>query len=887
MRLKMSLLENANLAFRQKKYAEAIDLYEKAIAGNSAMNGIIEFNLSLARKYAGHFSENYKKLNDNSSIASKIEAEFDLENISLEQGMKIVDESGFFDKQWYLNEYLDVARNPKINPLSHFLRNGRKEKRNPSKKFDTSFYLESYSSFIPDGVNPLIHFLMVGRNQGFLPHAQKDEISTWWYKGLGENSSNINFYSAIKRMSKNNSPVAIIVPVFNALKELKACINSVLDNTNNNYRLILINDCSSDAEVASFLNSLVGIGNIEIYHNEENKGFTFTVNKGIRIAGSSDVVLLNSDTCVTPNWLTNLKLAAYSQDKSATATPFSNNAGAYSAPILGKENIIPSGYSLNNWARAITQKSKRIYAEAPTGHGFCMYIRRDCIDEIGGLDEKAFPKGYGEENDFCMRAISKGWKNIVADSVYIYHVRSASFGAAKAELLKKGRAVVDQRYPNYTSAVREFLKQNDLNKARENISDIEACLSRESVKIKPRVLYILATKTGGTPQTNQDLMQAVGSSFETFVLYSNAKKVDLFYFENGVYHELDSKILKKSINVFPHRSEEYDEIVSQWMVQYAIELVHIRHMAWHSHGLVDMAKLLGLPIVFSFHDFYTVCPTVKLLDGDLKYCGGKCTETDNKCSYDLWKGSDLPLLKNSAIHEWKKFNEILLRKCDSFVTTSDYAKGVVTENYPFLKKSVFPVIPHGRDFVSYKTPRKNISKNEKLKILFPGNITKAKGGEIIEELALKANELNLEIHILGKVSPAINTENCVVHGEYLRNDFLKKVEEIDPQIGGVFSIWPETHCHTLTELWAAGIPVIGFGIGAVAERIQKTGAGWIISNFKCSDVEDCIRLLRVDPQSYSAAASAVFSWQKNEALLESCLAMAEKYKEIYKKYLNF
>lgn len=881
----MSLLENANLAFRQKKYAEAIDLYEKAIAGNSAMNGIIEFNLSLARKYAGHFSENYKKLNDNSSIASKIEAEFDLGNISLEQGMKIVDESGFFDKQWYLNEYLDVARNPKINPLSHFLRNGRKEKRNPSKKFDTSFYLESYSSFIPDGVNPLIHFLMVGRNQGFLPHAQKDEISTWWYKGLGENSSNINFYSAIKRMSKNNSPVAIIVPVFNALKELKACINSVLDNTNNNYRLILINDCSSDAEVASFLNSLVGIGNIEIYHNEENKGFTFTVNKGIRIAGSSDVVLLNSDTCVTPNWLTNLKLAAYSQDKSATATPFSNNAGVYSAPILGKENIIPIGYSLNNWARAITQKSKRIYAEAPTGHGFCMYIRRDCIDEIGGLDEKAFPKGYGEENDFCMRAISKGWKNIVADSVYIYHVRSASFGAAKAELLKKGRAVVDQRYPNYTSAVREFLKQNDLNKARENISEIETCLSRESVKIKPRVLYILATKTGGTPQTNQDLMQAVGSSFETFVLYSNAKKVDLFYFENGVYHELDSKILKKSINVFPHRSEEYDEIVSQWMVQYAIELVHIRHMAWHSHGLVDMAKSLGLPVIFSLHDFYTVCPTVKLLDGDKKYCGGECTQTEKSCSYDLWKGSDLPLLKNAAIYEWKNINEIILRKCDVLITTSQYAKDVIVKNYPFLSKEIFQVIPHGRNFPKYGICKRKISKEEKLRILIPGNITAAKGGKLIEELAIRVDKLNIEIHILGKVSSNVDTSNCILHGEYNRNDFVDKVEKINPHVGGVFSIWPETHCHTLTELWAAGVPVMGFDIGAVGERLRKTGAGWLISEFSSKAIEASIEMIRNDELFYSKALNAVSQWQHNDSVKENCAAMAKEYLSIYNRFI--
>jgi glycosyltransferase involved in cell wall biosynthesis len=485
-----------------------------------------------------------------------------------------------------------------------------------------------------------------------------------------------------------------------------------------------------------------------------------------------------------------------------------------------------------------------------------------------------------------MRAISKGWKNIVDESTYIYHVRSASFGAAKTELLKKGRAVIDQRYPNYTSAIRDFLKQEDMNFVRNNILETESILRKQEIKIKPRALYVLATKTGGTPQTNQDLMQAIGSDFETFVLYSNAKKVDLLYFNNGVYQEVDSRLLSESIEVFPHRSEEYDEVVSQWLIDYSIELVHIRHIAWHSHGLVDVAKSLGLPVVFSFHDFYTVCPTVKLLDGDQKYCGGRCTKSEKSCSYDLWKGDGVPVLRNSAIHDWKTINEITLKKCDAFVTTSQYAKDVIIENYPFLNKKIFSVVPHGRDFSSYGSPKKSIAKNEKIRVLIPGNITQAKGGKIIGELAARSKDLNVEIHILGKVASNVNTKNCVLHGEYSRDNFVSKVENINPHIGGIFSIWPETHCHTLTELWAGGVPVIGFDIGAVGERINSTGAGWLIKEFSSKAVELCIESIRNDNYSYDNAVKSVASWQKKNSLLESCEAMSEEYLGIYKKFLN-
>lgn len=44
--------------------------------------------------------------------------------------------------------------------------------------------------------------------------------------------------------------------------------------------------------------------------------------------------------------------------------------------------------------------------EMPTGVGFCMGINWDVWKNIGSFDEDRFGKGYGEENDWCMRAIS-------------------------------------------------------------------------------------------------------------------------------------------------------------------------------------------------------------------------------------------------------------------------------------------------------------------------------------------------------------------------------------------------------------------------------------------------------------------------------------------------
>ncbi len=92
----------------------------------------------------------------------------------------------------------------------------------------------------------------------------------------------------------------MIIPVFNAVKEVELCIKSVLRHTRRKYRLIIINDASTDEKIAPLLNRFRGVATIEVYENALNMGFTATINRGLGLAGRADVVLLNSDTVVTP-----------------------------------------------------------------------------------------------------------------------------------------------------------------------------------------------------------------------------------------------------------------------------------------------------------------------------------------------------------------------------------------------------------------------------------------------------------------------------------------------------------------------------------------------------------------------------------------------------------
>ena len=265
--------------------------------------------------------------------------------------------------------------------------------------------------------------------------------------------------------------------------------------------------------------------------NKSNLGFVKTANRGLE-ESEGDVVLLNSDVQVVPGWLRRLALAARSNPRAATVTPLSDNAGAFSAPEPGARASIPPSLSGDEIGRLVAQRSQRRYPQTPTGNGFCMYIRREALDECGLFDQEAFPRGYGEENDFCMRALRAGWTHIVDDASYVFHERSSSFGDERKQLAENGREVIDERYPEYTQLVRDFLASEDMTVAvytvRSAFQEVEY-----GQTVRPRLLTVIHGGGGGTPATNLDLMQALSDRYDSFQLSCDARRLTLRRLRNG------------------------------------------------------------------------------------------------------------------------------------------------------------------------------------------------------------------------------------------------------------------------------------------------------------------------------------------------------------------
>lgn len=259
----------------------------------------------------------------------------------------------------------------------------------------------------------------------------------------------------------NRTPLVsttIVIPVYNAATEVVQCLESLyLHTVFHNTKVIIINDGSSDPNIKAIVDSYSDRPNTSVYHNDVNIGYTKTVNRGISLADDeSDIILLNSDTRLTPFWLEGLRATAYTAADIGTVTAMSDNAGAFSFPLMNQANPVPSYLTESEYASLVIAKTFDCEpVEVPTGSGFCFYIKRRLINHIGTFDEVLFPRGYGEENDFCMRAINAGFKNLITPWSYVYHARTASFKGEKEKLVEEGVSKVITKFPHYPAEVKK------------------------------------------------------------------------------------------------------------------------------------------------------------------------------------------------------------------------------------------------------------------------------------------------------------------------------------------------------------------------------------------------------------------------------------------------
>ena len=234
--------------------------------------------------------------------------------------------------------------------------------------------------------------------------------------------------------------VSIVIPSYESLNDIRECVESILQVGAGKKLEIVVVDNASSGPVVEYLSGLKDEGKIKLILNHVNYGFTYAVNQGIEIAESgNDIVILNNDAVVTPGAIGNMQEAAYKLPECGLVVPQQvlpggsmniNQHVPYANPH--KECDVNTSGLFKNIIKVPLFHDGRVL-ELNFAPFFCAYIRRDVLDNSGGLDAE-FGRHYRSDRIFCsyIRHIMKLKIYHVSDAL-VYHKEQQSTKVLKKE----------------------------------------------------------------------------------------------------------------------------------------------------------------------------------------------------------------------------------------------------------------------------------------------------------------------------------------------------------------------------------------------------------------------------------------------------------------------
>jgi GT2 family glycosyltransferase len=625
------------------------------------------------------------------------------------------------------------------------------------------------------------------------------------------------------------APIDIVVPVYNAVTDLRRCIDSVLARTSGDYRLLLIDDASPDPAIQAYFAELEArrLPQLTLLANATNLGFTLTANRGIGSArADADVVLLNSDTVVTRGWLDKLARCAWSDPAIGTITPFSNNAEICSLPRFCADNPWPTTLDAEPMARALELAAAPTYPDLPTGVGFCFYIRRALLDAIGSFDP-AFGRGYGEENDFCLRAAAAGFRNVLCDDAFVLHSGNSSFGDQRAALSRRNTVLLLARHPGYGGLVRDYIAADPLRALRE----LALAHYRRLATSLPGALHVIHGHGGGTEYQVRTLITPSAGIFRHSLLIAVG---DEWQLEEPVDGETCSYRFSRA------PGESWSDFLGGLCVRFGIDLIHLHNISGCRDGLMSAVSAVGIPYGYTVHDLNFACPTITFLNPEQTYCGAVTDAAT--CRACL---AAQPELARVDIESWRAKHRALLAGAAFVIAPSTWAATMLRRYFP---EHEVTVIPHGSasgtsrsDAV--RTPLAMPDDGRPV-VAVLGAIGPDKGARRLERLVelTRAQGLRLRWVLIGYLDrgrePWQSPDGVfTMHGPYDSLALPELFEQYRVRLVVYPSAGPETFSFTLSEAWAAARPAIVPPIGALADRVAASGGGWVLSEeeWRCEE----------------------------------------------------
>lgn len=336
----------------------------------------------------------------------------------------------------------------------------------------------------------------------------------------------------------------------------------------------------------------------------------------------------------------------------------------------------------------------------------------------------------------------------------------------------------------------------------------------------------------------------------------------------------------------PYYHPEIERLFADYLEEVRPDVVHFQHLAGASYRLPDIVRRAGIPVVFTLHDYWYVCPRFHLLNREGAICAGPDKgETCRECLRWVpmnyvpapvrrlvdrlpptaravvgqlwWQVRKIRHAHAAQPHIEKRFERLLgcLVEADALVAVSHFARDLYIANG--VPPDKITVIPNGFS----PRPAPPAPKQDPvppLRVGFLGSVMPHKGVHVLVQAVkgLPAQLVSLRVHgtvgdrlyarRLAKIAPPDRRSQVQLCGGYEPSQLPEVLAGLD--VVAIPSMWHETFNLVLREAWWSGATVVASRVGAITEAVRHEENGLLVPPGDVGALRAALRRLAEDPE---------------------------------------
>jgi glycosyltransferase involved in cell wall biosynthesis len=335
---------------------------------------------------------------------------------------------------------------------------------------------------------------------------------------------------------------------------------------------------------------------------------------------------------------------------------------------------------------------------------------------------------------------------------------------------------------------------------------------------------------GGIERYQQWIVERLGSEYR-FLFYAPERIRGVTTTKTGLYDASGRMLRTYALSSRPDNGtwsdREREHAFAKMLCEVRPSAIHFQQLLDHTLSLPVVSRAMGIPSLFTLHDFFAICSRFNLLGFQGRYCGihdGDATSCDiclNACQGQR-AGTQSTRLARSLL---------ALKAMDCIHVAHEGSLGAVKALFggvPAERLEVFPMpVLTAASSTAPDLPAGPVH------VAVPGNMTANKGADTIVHVMNMLRREEFVFHVFGAIEPryreilaALAMKHVILHGGYDMSDVGRLYAPTSVSLH--LSIWPETWCMALDEAWQHHVVPIVTDLGAPAARVVHGKNGFVV-----------------------------------------------------------